>query len=236
VRDSITKLSRVWKHAGTGYALLWVLDRLLYRIRVQIIVVRIHNRDSVLQNTPAQIPPYEIRWATREEVLAAADDGGKWLDHAPAAAQLDRGERCMGAFLNGRMVACSWSAASGPICPELDINVPPQLVYGHEAKTQRAHRGNGLYGTIVQHAARAAAEAGMDMVGYVYMGNSQAVAGSMRMGRMGTGFILCRGGRRPWWWLSPYCRRRGIWVTRTTMRLPYEEAGVVASPAQDRPA
>jgi hypothetical protein len=119
----------------------------------------------------------------------------------------------MAAFLDGRMVSCTWSAMSGPLCAGLTIDVPPQFVYGHEAKTRADHRGRGLYAALVLTAARVAGETGREMVGYVYAGNTRAVCGSMRMGKMKTGCIVCGAGRRVWSWVSPVCKRAGIWVT-----------------------
>lgn len=224
---------RIGRHAGWRFTLLWLLDRVLYRLgRTQILIVCIHDVDW-LRSIPAPgVEPYEIRWATRQEVLAEADGSAEWLDPHMARAALDRGERCMGAFLDGRMVSCSWSASGGPLCQQLAIQVRPEMVYGHEAKTRPAHRGKGLYAAIVLTAARAAADAGREMVGYVYAGNSQAVCGSARMGKMRSGLIICQeGGERPWFWLSSFCRREGISVRRTGATSSMELARKGSRPA-----
>lgn len=224
---------RIGRYAGWRFTLLWLLDRVLYRLgRTQILIVCIHDVDWLRSSPAPAVPPYEIRWATRQEVLAEADGKDDWLDLHMARAALDRGERCMGAFLDGRMVSCSWSASMGPLSRQLAIHVRPDLVYGHEAKTRPAHRGKGLYAAIVLTAARAAADAGKEMVGYVYAGNSKAVCGSARMGKMRTGLILCQeGGERPWFWLSPFCHREGISVQRTASPSALELAGKDSRPA-----
>lgn len=191
---------------------------MIYRFGFQILVICIHDLEWIRQMPMPKVEPYQIRWATREEVMAAADGSPDWLEPAGAAAALDRGDRCMGAFLNGRMMACSWSTRSGPICRGMAIHVPADHVYGHEAKTRKDCRGKGLYAGIVLTGAKVAAEAGKHMVGYVYVGNSQAVSGSARMGKMRRGFVVCREGREPWAWVSPLCRREGIWVARTEVR------------------
>jgi hypothetical protein len=215
LRSAVANGWRVWKHAGFSYALIWLLDRVLYRFGFQIFIVSIHDREWLLSLSPPRVPPYEFRWATREEVLAAAADlEPEWMELPRVSAALERGERCTAAFLGGRLVSCTWSARSGGLCKGLEINVPPNCVYGHEAKTRAGHRGKGLYAALVLTSARAAGEEGKEMVGYVYAGNSRAVCGSARMGKMRRGVVVCREGKRPWSWVSPVCRREGIWVSR----------------------
>lgn len=215
MRNPLANGWRVWKHAGFAYAAVWLVDRILYRVGVHFFIVSTHERSWVMGLPEPHIEPYQFRWATPDEVLAAAADyEPEWMELPRVTAQLERGERCMAAFLDGRLVSCTWSARSGPLVPGLTINVPPDRIYGHEAKTRAAHRGKGLYAALVLTGAREACREGMDMVGYVYAGNSQAVCGSMRMGKMRSGLIVCRGGRRPWSWVSPACRREGIWVGR----------------------
>ena len=216
---------RVWKHAGFAYAAVWLADRILYRLGVHTFIVSTHERSWVMGLPEPGVKPYEFRWARPDEVLAAAaDTEPEWMELPRVTAQLERGERCMAAFLDGRLVSCTWSARSGPLVPGLTINVPADHVYGHEAKTRAAHRGKGLYAALVLTAAREACREGMDMVGYVYAGNSKAVCGSIRMGRMRSGLIVCRGGRWPWAWVSPACRREGIRVGRETPPPPAQFA------------
>ncbi len=215
MRNPLANGWRVWKHAGFAYAAVWLADRILYRVGVHIFIVSTHERSWVMGRAEPRVEPYAFRWATPDEVLAAAADAEpEWMELPRVTAQLERGERCMAAFLDGRLVSCTWSARSGPLVPGLTINVPPDHIYGHEAKTRAAHRGKGLYAALVLTAAREACREGMDMVGYVYAGNSKAVCGSIRMGRMRSGLIVCRGGRWPWAWVSPACRREGIRVGR----------------------
>jgi hypothetical protein len=206
---------RVWKHAGPAYAAVWLADRILCRVGVYFFIVSTHERSWVMRRSEPRIEPYEFRWATPDEVLAAAADSEpEWMELPRVTSQLERGERCLAAFLDGRMVSCTWSARSGPLVPGLTINVPPDRIYGHEAKTRAAHRGKGLYAALVLTGAReAACKEGMDMVGYVHAGNSRALCGSMRMGKMRSGLVVCRAGKRPWAWVSPACRREGVWVS-----------------------
>jgi hypothetical protein len=218
LRSAVANGWRVWKHAGFSYALIWLLDRVLYRFGFQIFIVSIHDREWLLGLPPPRVPPYEFRWATPEEVLAAAaDPEPEWMELPRVSASLEKGERCTAAFLEGRLVSCTWSATTGPLCRGHAINVPPSCVYGHEAKTRAAHRGKGLYAALVLTSARAAGEAGKEMVGYVYAGNTRAVSGSARMGKKETGFVVCREGPGGWSWVSPVCRKKGIWVSSTSV-------------------
>src|SRR5690606_8646789 len=81
VRNPLANGRRVWKHAGFAYAAVWLVDRILYRVGIHTFIVSTHERDWVMELPEPHVAPYTFRWATPEEVLAAAADSEpEWMD------------------------------------------------------------------------------------------------------------------------------------------------------------
>lgn len=100
------------------------------------------------------------RFLTREEVVAATDDPGTGME-PEIVERFDRGDRCFGIFVDGRLAASGWFAFDS-IEPEhcfgFGIAMPASVSYMYKGFTHPDFRGQRLHGVVMAMALDAMAQ------------------------------------------------------------------------------
>lgn len=92
-----------------------------------------------------------------------AGDAALDLDPAWIAAAEARGDRCVGAFVDGRIAGYAWLAPShAPYSDRHWLRVPEGMLYAYKAYVRPEFRGRGLGRAMYRHGAVAAAQSGQD--------------------------------------------------------------------------
>jgi len=116
--------------------------RLMLAVRARLVFCGVYVRPLV--EGPAPPPPegIEVRVARRSELLAAAEAGGMELSVEFVRSALARGDICVAAFRDGRMIAQVWrSLTCAPHVEGLWVRFRRPYRYGYKAYTHPEFRG-----------------------------------------------------------------------------------------------
>ncbi len=90
-----------------------------------------------------------MRKASRDDLLAAAEETPDQLSETFVDEAFARGDYCVGAFDGDRMVAWAWASfTTAPHGEGLWVAVQPPYSYGYKWFTIPAYRGRGIIGKI----------------------------------------------------------------------------------------
>ncbi|HTE52497.1 MAG TPA: GNAT family N-acetyltransferase [Kofleriaceae bacterium] len=158
---------------------------------------------------------YQIRFASREEVLRAIADPevAEEMSVEFARAALDRCDECYAVFDGDRMVSFGWySSRPTPVADDVLLRFDPSWVYMYKGYTLRDFRGQRLHGIGMSHAARdLTARGARGLISYVKSNNFPSLRSIERMGYRVFGEVfLARPFGRPLSWASPGCRAYGF--------------------------
>lgn len=214
----IKVMRRLYRHCGTGYVVLWLVQGLVGRVLpLRILLVRVHDMDGLRRGFEAPPSGYELRIIPPREVVSDAFDDtairtGTFLREA-----LERGDELVAAYENEKIVSYGWcSTGPTPFSEDLTISFSPEYVYGYRAHTTARHRGKGLHTAVIRYAGESVAAArGKGMVAFVDASNDRSLISEARVGHMDrTGMAIVWAGRKLRYWASPLCRRVGFSLKR----------------------
>ncbi len=159
----------------------------------------------------------QTRFATRDELLAAAADDEVKAEMTPAfiEAALARGDECYGVFDGDCLVSFGWySSQPTEVSPTLVLHFDPRWRYMYKGYTRVSHRGKRLHGIGMSLALRAYAERGFSgLISYVASNNFRSLRSTERMGYRGFGDVyVARWLGRDLSWASPGCANYGFRV------------------------
>jgi hypothetical protein len=106
-------LRLVWRHCGSLMLLLWAADNLLGRILPLRIVIMRRHTVPFLRSVPLDNPAgYEVRIATREELLRTVAANPLVSSAEFVEAALRKGDICVAVFDGSDIASFSWTAAT----------------------------------------------------------------------------------------------------------------------------
>lgn len=156
-----------------------------------------------------------VRWLSVSEAVAAAADVE--LDLAPVWTRraYSRGDRCLGAYLDGRLAGYLWTSRGHALRDErVAVRIAENAQYRFKAFVRVAHRGRGIAPALYRAANRLGAAAGMThALLCVSPFNGPSLAAVRNSGARRVGFVVtwCFGGRVRAW-RSPGAARNGLHV------------------------
>jgi len=144
------------------------------------------HRHTAHHNAPADdIPTFEFRVLTPDEVRRFAQDPGIQMTPAFAESALARGDYCFGVLKEDRLVAYDWRGLQRPVPLNDDLDVHyarPGQVYGYAMYTRPEFRGLHLQLHNLRHAnRRLLAEGQTHTVGYVALQNLASIRNLSRI-------------------------------------------------------
>jgi hypothetical protein len=160
-------------------------------------------------------PGFEARFASREEMLAAAarPEIGDEMSADFVASAMDRGDECFALFEGGEVASFGWySTRPTPIASDLLLHFDPVWVYMYKGYTLPAYRGKRLHGIGMSMALEAYTERGSrGLISYVKSNNFQSLRSIHRMGYrvFGDVYVLRTFGR-VLTWSTPGCQPYGF--------------------------
>lgn len=154
-----------------------------------------------------------LRLMEEAELGAHCDDAELDLTKAKVAAAHARGDRCVGAVQDGRLVGYCWLAFS-PL-PHLDgvwAGFSPDAVWTYKSFVRPSHRGRGIAAALYRSADRLCGERGRSMsLLCVELRNQRSIRAARRAGYAPAGYAgyLHRGGMMAGAY-SPAAKRTGV--------------------------
>jgi hypothetical protein len=196
------------------FLLLWLADSLLGRVLpLRILVIRRHPAaflEVVALGNPAG---YDVRVATRDELLRAAAAEPTALSAEFVEAALRKGDTCVAVFDAERIVSFSWCAQTPTRAfDDVWISVGDRCLYGYKAATFPRHRGQGLHALCINYAGKhLAAPRGKDTVAVIHAYNGKALASQTRVSRPRLDLaVLWLARKRLLVWMTASCRAMGL--------------------------
>lgn len=113
-----------------------------------------HVTTRPLFEVPRLVPPddIEVRYPTREELHAAAENDEMLLDKARLDESLDRGDLCTAAFDGDRMVGYAWNAfRTAPHIDDIWIEFREPFRYGYKSFVLPEYRGRRISNGMAPH-------------------------------------------------------------------------------------
>lgn len=197
----------------------WGLRRFLHKrmmmtLRPLLFLSRIYTRRFAASDMREDPPPgYEVRFASREELLQAAEDPSMGLSPEGVSEALERGDVCSAIFHEGRLVAYMWrSFTRAPHADGLWVAFEKPYRYGYKALTHVDHRGKHLSSVMGPHADFYSLERGFDhTIGFVETHNYPSITSEVRRGNRPIGYAgYLRAFGRVFPFRSPGVRRAGF--------------------------
>lgn len=206
-------LRRRLEHIGAPRTLAAYLGRALYRLAGVTVYSVICLEPSRLDTSHVDRRDLEVRLLEPERLREAARDPALALPPARLAEELDKGDRCYGAFVRGAL-ACYTFVAEGPTAVQGDVVVrfDPGWALTRWTFTHPGHRGRALYSAAKAEALADEVRRGRrGLLGMVAIYNFESRHAAARLGFRPVGTMLVgQWGRRSLTWCSPGCRPFGL--------------------------
>lgn len=116
---------------------------LMDRLQPVIRLYQISSRSLDAATPPTETPADEIRFATREDLVTAAQQIPEELSVEFIDQALGRGDQCLAAFKDNMIVSFGWRAYGGdaPHTSKIWVRVRPPYRYGYKSYTRPEFRG-----------------------------------------------------------------------------------------------
>ena len=174
----------------------WGVSRTLHKrfmlaIRPHLVLCRVHSRP--LSSQPPKPPPtgFEARIVREGELMAASADEQLGLSADFVRSALARGDVCIGAFHDGRMVSYVWrSFTCAPHTDGLWVRFRKPFRYGYKAFTLPEFRGRHLQDPLARLLDAYCIERGFAFsIGFVETHNYPSIASDERRGSRLLGWV-----------------------------------------------
>lgn len=157
-------------------------------------------------------PGYQARFASRDELLAAAATPEVAAEMTPAFVDraLAKGDECYALFDGDRLVSFGWySNAPTRVSADLVLHFDPAWIYMYKGYTLKDYRGQRLHGIGMSLTLEAYTGRGRrGLISYVKSTNYRSLRSIARMGyRIFGDVYVARLRDRTWTWASPGCTR-----------------------------
>ena len=200
---------------GTGAALHELQYRAINRVVPFQILKGMTAVVADIEPSMFEAGPYQLRFASRDEVLRAVEDPEVAAEMSAEFARdaLERGDECYAVFDGDRMVSFGWySTRPTPVADDVLLHFDPAWVYMYKGYTLRDRRGQRLHGIGMSHAARElTARGARGLISYVKSNNFPSLRSIERMGYRVFGEVfLARPFGRVLTWATPGCRPYGF--------------------------
>ena len=159
-----------------------------------------------------------IRVLTLADLRVAEKDPTLQLNASMFVPALARGDFCVGAFVNERLVSYVWrSFSTTPAEDGFSFFVPPGYRYGYKAFTRSEHRGRRLHNVVSRFSDRMCLARGFQRgVSYVETHNFASIASARKRGNRCYGYLLTLVlGHYQLSLRSPGAKRLGVAFTRS---------------------
>ena len=175
----------------------WGLRRFLYGLlmgrlqrhglRLFFIFRRSHHGVATTHQAGDQIEMRIVEW---DELFRYADDPAMELDGAFLRDAKARGDICVGAFDEGRLVAYIWRAFQPlPAADGFWVRFDPPNRYGYNAFTLPSHRGKHLQGALAPATDPLLTERGYThAIGYIESHNFASIRSALRQDNVRIGY------------------------------------------------
>lgn len=131
-----------------------VMDRLAATLGINAFLI---NARPLNPNPPVtDIPPDdEIRYLRYEELSSVCANADLEMSEAMARSAMNRGDRCIGYFEDGRLVSYFWCGFNAtPAEAGLWVRIPKGYAYAYKALTLASHRGRRLQNLLTHESER----------------------------------------------------------------------------------
>ena len=155
----------------------------------------------------------EVRLASKDELLAAANDLPKQLDAAFVHAALARGDLCAAAFDSAGMVGFQWASFStAEVSEQLGVEFPSSCRYGYKGFVRPDYRGRRIAWRVMRYLDSECLRRGYThTIVYVETHNYASLANLRRLGNECIGYAgFIKTGRRYHPFATPGARRHGF--------------------------
>jgi hypothetical protein len=161
-------------------------------LRHHLFLVKVYVRDLHTERKPDSPPGFSARFATREELMTAAQNPGLQLEPESIDRALGRGDLCVAAFHGDDLVAYLWrSTTQAPHNDRIWVETRKPYRYGYKSLTLEAYRGQHIPEWLAPTGSDVFTEQGYTWsIGFVETRNfssrrSEARRGSIAIGHAG---------------------------------------------------
>lgn len=219
-RALMTHTSEIAKHFGRRAAIHELQHRIVNRIVPFQVLKGMTATVDEIDQTLLDAGDLETRFATRDELLAAASvpELAEEMSVDFIEQAMDRGDECYGIFDGPQLVSVGWySNQPTQLSETLTLCFDRSWQYMYKGYTLKSHRGKRLHGVGMTKALYAYADRGSrGLISYVRSTNFQSLRSTERMGyRIFGDIYIAEAIGRPLIWATPGCAAYDFRVTDT---------------------